>query len=167
MTEPDPTSTYVSTSIDSYVAQLMDIKTIWVAELSNGETVFEDDDRPEVTPHSAWERLGNYCRANDLHISNMLLRNRSNVKQIEPDADGYCFCKALVGPLYSGVNQPVYMAGILKQDSDSIEITRWRVPELIEDSVEFRDPLEAGICLIAKKGILHDRTTDQEVQVSS
>ncbi len=170
MPEPNSTNTYVSTAIDVYIAQLMDAKTIWVVELSNGETVFEDDERPEVFPHSAWERLGNYCSVNNLHIVKMLLRNRSNVKAIEEDADGYFFCKALVGHLYSGVNQHVYMTGALNQIEEgglSLEVTRWRVPELIEESVEFRDPLDAGICLIAKKGVLHDSTTDQEVQVSS
>lgn len=43
-------------------------KSRWVASLSNGETIFEDCIK-DIPP--AWERLGNYCRNNNLAITKL------------------------------------------------------------------------------------------------
>lgn len=43
-------------------------KNRWIASLSNGETIFEDN-RKDVPP--AWQRLGDYCRENELAITKL------------------------------------------------------------------------------------------------
>ena len=52
---------FVSKSIDTYVNVYGDSHPMWIAKLSNGETIYQDDGRPEVEPASAWLRLKDYC----------------------------------------------------------------------------------------------------------
>jgi hypothetical protein len=42
----------------------------WVASLSNGETIYEDETKGE---RPSWERLSEYCVDNDLSITNLRL----------------------------------------------------------------------------------------------
>ena len=47
----------VSKKIDPYISAYADSNPIWIVKLSNGETVYQDDGRPDVEPESAWLRL--------------------------------------------------------------------------------------------------------------
>ena len=47
----------VAKQLDSYVNQYGDKNPMWIAELSNGETIYQDDGRPNAVPESAWARL--------------------------------------------------------------------------------------------------------------
>ena len=61
----------VSKKIDPYISAYADSNPIWIVKLSNGETVYQDDGRPDVEPESAWLRLKQYCEDNNLHKTNM------------------------------------------------------------------------------------------------
>ena len=76
-------SELVSKELNEYVSVYADSHPIWMVTLSNGESVYQDDYRPNVYPESAWIRLKIYCEENDLHITDMKIRNKGNVKSID------------------------------------------------------------------------------------
>lgn len=143
---------YVSREVDSWLEDYMLSNPCWIVKLSNGETVIQDDDRPNVKPRSAWERLGYYCGMNGLYIDEMNLRFRSHIEHVGKDADGFFFCLGVFGGLQKSFNS--YLTGTLQDGI--LEVVKWQVPELIkvpfidEKMVQRRNPDEAGICLIRK-----------------
>tara|TARA_R110000824_G_scaffold89045_6_gene218596 strand:+ start:3130 stop:3591 length:462 start_codon:yes stop_codon:yes gene_type:complete len=65
-------------------------KAIWVASLSNGLLVHQDDYRSGKEP-IAWKRLGRYCKLESIDISGMYLKFRSHIIPSPDEADGYYF----------------------------------------------------------------------------
>ncbi len=61
-------------------------KDRWVASLSNGETIFEDEIKNEIP---AWERLTSYCEDNDLHITNLRLHIANTEVKLPAGQEGY------------------------------------------------------------------------------
>tara|TARA_R110000824_G_scaffold162282_3_gene337915 strand:- start:6648 stop:7118 length:471 start_codon:yes stop_codon:yes gene_type:complete len=145
---------YICTAPDLHTAQLVEKGTIWVAELSSGETVWQDDGREGAEPESAWLRLGIYCKENGCHVTCFTIQNGTNTVQIKEDADGYFFCKGAGGFLFTadGATYQSYIVGTL--NGDLLRVTVYNVPELTVHYSENRDPEEAGVCLITKQGIL-------------
>ena len=76
-------SELVSKELTEYVSVYADSHPIWMVTLSNGESVYQDDNRPNIYPESAWIRLKIYCEENDLYITDMKIRNKVKVKSIE------------------------------------------------------------------------------------
>jgi len=135
---------------DDYVRELqLDKRTaIWVAELTNGETVYQDDYRPGVSPHSAWLRLASYLRGQEgLGIRKLYLKFRSNIHRniLPEDAEGYFFCKSILGNFGHSDRLSFFLLGHLT--NGQVMVQKWSVPELIHQSTEIRDPLNND-CLI-------------------
>jgi len=147
--------TFVSKEIDQYVNQYGDQNPIWVVTLSNGETIYQDDDRPGVEPSSAWIRLKSYCEENDLHITSMKIKNRSHVVEVDSDCDGYFFCKGAGGFMFGDMTYLSFSIGTL-QDGE-LKVRRWSLPEIESSTIEIRDLSEAGDMLISKKGVLDEQ----------
>ena len=145
----------LSKEYDSYINVYADNNPIWIATLSNGETIYQDDGRPNVEPKSAWSRLKIYCEKNGLHIKNLKVKNRSHLEDVGSDYDGYFFCKGARGFLFDGLTLHTFVIGIL--EGEKLRVKRWRLPELIADSFEERDPYECPECIIAKKGMLNEQ----------
>tara|TARA_R110002020_G_scaffold406830_1_gene616979 strand:- start:739 stop:1191 length:453 start_codon:yes stop_codon:yes gene_type:complete len=143
---------HVTKELDSYVNQYGDNNPIWIVTLSNGETVYQDDDRPEVEPASAWLRLKTYCQENDLHIESMKIKNRSNVVETNAGADGYFFCKGAGGYMFGEETFLSFSIGTL--ENGELKVRRWSLPEIEPSTIEARDPATAGDMLICKKGVL-------------
>ena len=120
----------------------------WVVVLSNGESVFQDDGRPGVEPRSAWERLHNYCKDNNLHIQSMSIMFRSNRQALPSNMDGYYFSKGSRGAFGFPKTMQLFFVGIL--NNGKLEVSCWKVPEMVKEKTEERDPTQAGICLIQK-----------------
>lgn len=59
--------------VDEYTAVFIDQNPYWVATLSSGDVVYQDDNRPNMEP-SAWLRLREYCYAEDLNVSSLMLQ---------------------------------------------------------------------------------------------
>tara|TARA_R100000808_G_scaffold5713_1_gene17196 strand:+ start:29728 stop:30204 length:477 start_codon:yes stop_codon:yes gene_type:complete len=156
---------YVCTAPDLHTAQLVEAGTIWMAELSNGETVYQDDGRKDVEPESAWIRLGMYCKDNNVHITCFTIQNGTNTVQIKEDADGYFFCKGAGGFLFTsdGETYQSYIIGTL--NDGLLRVHTYNVPELTLHLSENRDPAEAGECLITKQGVLSGEKQKREEQV--
>ena len=54
-------SVFLSKEMDAYIRVYADNNPLWIATLSNGETIYQDDGRPNVKPLSAWSRVKKYC----------------------------------------------------------------------------------------------------------
>lgn len=141
----------VCKTVDDFIRD----KLRWVVELSNGETVYEDDDRPGEDPPSAWVRLRAYCHDNRLHVVGMRLQFRTHIVGVGPDEgipDGFYFVKSAYGIM--GVdgrqeNYGAYIAGYLKDGK--IFVTRWKTPELEQLGHEVREHQADSLSLIEKK----------------
>lgn len=148
-------SIFLSKEFDSYINQYADSNPIWIAKLSNGETVYQDDGRPNVQPESAWLRMKQYCEENDLYIESIQVRNRSHVEDVGVGHDGYFFCKGAGALLFQDLTIHTFNIGHLEDEKLHVRI--WRLPELIPERFEERDPYEVSHeCLIVKKGVLDD-----------
>ena len=148
-------SVFISKSFDSYVNVYADSNPIWIADLSNGETVYQDDGRPDVKPASDWTRLKIYCEENELHITRIKVRNRSHVEEAGSGYDGYFFCKGAGALLFGDLTIHTFNIGFLEEGR--LRVRTWRLPELIPERFEERDPYESPECLICKKGVLDDK----------
>ena len=146
---------FLSKEFDSYINVYADNNPLWIATLSNGEVVYQDDGRPNVKPASAWARLKKYCEVNDVHITNIKIRNRTHIEDLGSDCDGYFFCKSAGALLFGDMTQHAFIFGTL--NGEKLSVRKWRLPELIPEATEERDPYELPECIIAKKGILNEQ----------
>lgn len=116
-------------------------KVCWVAHLSNGETVYQDDDRPGETERSSWIRLKNYCKQGKYSVVGIDIRFWDHKEKAVTDgALGYYFVNKVEATAFSGVvnnTHSYYVIGYLKDDK--VYTTEWLVPEIIEMSHEIRD----------------------------
>lgn len=124
-------------------------KPQWIAYLSNGEKVIQDDNRPGVEPPQAWIRLGNYCRQNRVHVVRLILRFRSHFEETTPDnALGYYFINK-VAVVQGEQNMYFYVVGYLDEDR-KIHTKTWKIPELIVIDEDIRNAIGAGPSLIRR-----------------
>lgn len=146
----------ITTKIDDFIRDKD--STIWIVKLSNGLTVYQDDDREGLEP-SAWIRLGNYCRENKVSIVEMSIKFRSHEELVGSNAEGYFFRRAILGGIglnrkEKPINRHYFLVGILKDGQ--VHVKKWQVPEihLIEEDV--RDPNDenlVGVSLIVNPKI--------------
>jgi hypothetical protein len=95
----------------------------------------------------------------------MQVRNRSHVEDVGADYDGYFFCKGAGALIFGDMTIHTFNIGVLNEGK--LKVRTWRLPELIPERFEERDPYASPECIIAKKGILdeqrlqtqNDRTT--------
>src|SRR5579885_2413230 len=93
-------------------------KPVWVAELSNNETVVQDDDNPGADPPRAWDRLRIYLKENGLKIKRFYVRFMDNLHYPVPDnAEGYFFRKAIGGTLGARPAPQHYSIGYVKNST--------------------------------------------------
>ncbi len=131
----------ICTSYDSYL-QDQD-KAVWIAELSDGTQVFCDDGR-YGEKDIAWARLRKYLKNSGLRIAKLLIKFRSHTELVaerNEDTVGFYFGRAVS----AWVGQPTinYMVVGVVQKSEQGELahtTKWRVPEIIEDEKDTRNP---------------------------
>lgn len=123
-------SNQVTFEQDEYVRERFERTTRWVATLSNGCFVYEDDNRPGLLPNS-WLRLKNYLEENQhLKIVGLYLQFRSHIERVPDNADGYYLSKG-AGVYFGGSISPTiqYMiTGTLS--NDIVHCTWWQCPEL-------------------------------------
>jgi len=107
----------------------LDDKTIWIASLSDGQTVYQDDGRSGVSHHSAWVRLKDYCAVEDIHINGLKIKFRSHVVPI-PKSEGYHFIHG-VGCLVGFDSEDFFIIGTL--NNGTLKRTWYKVPEILEN----------------------------------
>ena len=138
----------ICTVRDDFIEHYIETYPRWEVQLSNGEHVFQDDGRPGVDPASAWLRLYDYCCKHNVYIKDMLIGFRSNTYSLPSNMDGYFFSKGAIGVFGGTKTISIFFVGILK--NNILEVTRWKVPEMLKEETEIRDIEKAGECLIQK-----------------
>lgn len=112
-------------------------KPMWIALLSNGEKIYQDDGRPDLQIYSAWIRLSSYLKDTKLKIVDLYFRFRSNVVHILPEnAEGYYFSNGVIGQLSSDFSINLFVCGEI--NNGVARIRNIKIPELIVMSEEER-----------------------------
>lgn len=134
----------ICTVYDSY---LQDIdRTVWIAELSDGTKVYGDDYR-YGEKDLAFKRLKSYLTESGLRIQKIYLKFRSHVELCQERNEntvGWYFGRGI--GCWMGQENIHYMITGQVQEEPSIEFQRnchckkWRVPEVILDEEDTRDP---------------------------
>lgn len=113
-------------------------KPIWVAVLSNGQKVYQDDDRKGLEERSAWLRLKSYLSKNNLKINSFYLKFRSNILVILPaNSSGYFFSKGIMAS--TGYGKNIYYFSIGHIENQKVFIKKIQIPELLLFEQETRD----------------------------
>jgi hypothetical protein len=145
---------YTSLNTNNFVTKEEDEFTFekcrWLAHLSNGEIIIQDDGRPGMEPPSAWLRLKEYCKQNNVNIINVSLQFRSNhVSPLPAYADGYFFANKYIA-IQGGFQGGFYLVGVLI--NDIIQVHNYSVPALEYSGTEIRKVEDAGDFLIKNHG---------------
>ena len=126
-----------STKLDRVEATLcresddfLDEKTIWIANLSNDETIYQDDERVGRQPHSAWLRLKAYLKESDLKIKSFAFKFRSHHVQLPRPQDGCYFTKAILGQQDNATDLHFFVYGNYIRGKN-IDCVWYRIPEII------------------------------------
>ena len=107
-------------------------KTIWVAAISNGLVVMQDDYRSGRVEPIAWKRLSKYCGEQEVDIVGMYLKFRSHIVPM-PDGDsvqGYYFAYGAHREFDESVTRQHYVCGVVEQGR--LNYAWYTTPELEE-----------------------------------
>ena len=141
----------VCKQFDEFIQTYAECTPRWEVVLNNNERIFQDDDRPGMQPKSAWLRLREYCEEHNLYIKEMTIMFRDNVFALPSNADGYFFSKGARGMFGSTRTMLLFFVGTLQ--SGRLEVSCWKVPEMLKEWTEERNPNEANECLIQRKDL--------------
>jgi hypothetical protein len=110
--------------------EFLEEKVIWIAYLSDGTIVYQDDDRPKEAEPNAWLRLKYHLLHNSspITLSRLFLRFRSHIVELPPNANGYYFSKGGIGS--TGKMASMYICGAIYKDVDEIDCIWFKIPEL-------------------------------------
>ena len=112
--------------------EFLDEKTIWIARLSDGTVVYQDDNREGVEHHSAWIRLMSHCDDNDLGIEEIKVRFRDHTEFV-PKGDRYPFSKA-VGSFVGHGDEHFLIFGVV--NDKKMDRLWYKIPEVIVTETE-------------------------------
>ena len=139
----------VCTEWDTYMNDFRLKTAVWFAELSNGEKIFQDDDRPGEHPPSAWVRLVAHCQTNNLHVKRFYLSTGDGlIHPFEDDEglEGAYFSKGISGDMFSAETTHSYIFGNVR--GNELRIKKYSIPDcqfitdseirqLTEDNVQY------------------------------
>ncbi len=125
----------VSFEMDSFIEDKD--STVWIATLSDGRVVYEDDGRPEYTECSAWKRLKSFCFQNGIYVKSMVIKFRSHTEVCPPSEEGYFFRKGVLGVYGLDKTIHFYLTGPII--AGKIHVRKWQVPEIVLESQETRE----------------------------
>ncbi len=113
------------------VDEFIEDKPLWVAWLSNGKVVYQDDGRPGVGEPSAWKRLRRHCEQHKLWLTRLGLKFRSHEQfDILPkDAEAYFFCNRIFAVMGSEHQHRLAVVG--HKAGDQLHCKTFKVPELL------------------------------------
>jgi len=110
--------------------EFIEEKVRWIADLSNGISVYQDDNREGCIEPIAWKRLKQYIKSEKVFIINLHLQFRSNIINVFNgiETDGYFFGNKIVQFLGGG-SLNFFIVGYIK--SNLIYRKTFKVPELV------------------------------------
>ena len=112
-------------------------KVRWIAELDNGDKVYQDDDREGEKEAKAWIRLGYYIKENNRKITAVYLQFWDHIEKVAEESDGYYFIRC--AGAFNGDSRTYehYIIGTYNKETTDITTTRWLIPEIL--------PTEKGV----------------------
>lgn len=128
-------------------------KPRWIAHLSNGEKVLQDDDRPGVEPKQAWLRLKDYCGQTGIDVVNLTLQFRSNqFAPLPANARAYFFCNRIVTafePTALPFSLGFHLVGYVLENK--VHVQHWKIPEYTYAEDDVRNVEDSEYYLIWRK----------------
>ncbi len=107
-------------------------KTIWIVELSDGKTVYQDDYREGCDEPIAWKRLRSHCLDTKCKINSMRIKFRSHSEYVGlgvENISGYYFSYGITKNINNSQSTEYYIAGYL---ANGIVVCDWyKTPEII------------------------------------
>ncbi len=119
---------------------------LWVATLSNGEIIYEDDRKDLIEP--PWSRLRQYILEENVSIVKLILHRGADVITVPDNQRGYIAGKRIqtLAPPAS-ITFHTKCVGWL-DENDVCHLTWARIPEFMQRETETRTPEKAGFFLI-------------------
>ena len=109
----------------------LDTRAMWIAELSNGFKVFQDDDRKGVAIPSAWIRLGHYLQDfRSVKIQRMLMRFGTHTVLAGEDQPYWFFSRSLLQSTSQTFGLHFNILG-WPEDGHELMCTWYKLPELV------------------------------------
>lgn len=128
---------FVTKQEDDYIIGRFEQHTRWIANLTNGERIYQDDGRPEVEPESAWLRLKEYVHTNKLAIRDLIIQFRSHIVQVNKEpVDGFFFRNKILGSFGNPECTNFFVVGTLKDGI--VSVTSYQIPEIEVESTDTR-----------------------------
>lgn len=119
-------------------------EAVWIAELNDGTKIYCDDGRYGETD-KAWNRLRKYLEEHqEVEISKIRIKFRSHIElaaERTPNTIGFYFGRA--ASCWVGMPTTNSMiVGAVEKTSDGMiaKTSKWRVPEVIKEESEERNP---------------------------
>jgi hypothetical protein len=112
-------------------------KPVWIANLSNGEVLYQEDYNGEDEP-IAWLRLKKKIESEGLKIENFGLKYCDNEVWLGP-AEGYYFTNGAAAYMHGPT---FYLKNIGKIENNKLKVRTYRCPELLlvdEDEREINE----------------------------
>lgn len=124
MTQTQTSNKLVYVEEDDWSRDQYVFKTRLLVKLNNGETVYDDDDRPGHEDPVFWKRLQKFMYENkNLRIENILIQFRSEIISPLPNkADGYYFAKFVGADL--GADKPKDIGFVVGYVKDNLLYTK-------------------------------------------
>lgn len=111
--------------------EFIEDKCIWIADLSNGIKVFQDDDRPGQHVPSAWRRLGYYFEDYKAKIVKWRLRFGTNVVELPDNRPYYFYSRGLLQAIQQSHGLDFHIVGWpIDKSGNELELIWFKVPEL-------------------------------------
>tara|TARA_Y100001938_G_C8049720_1_gene411000 strand:+ start:844 stop:1314 length:471 start_codon:yes stop_codon:yes gene_type:complete len=115
-------------------------KSIWIATLASGVTVYQDDYRANTEEPIAWKRLREYCQNHKDAIELLRIKFRSHVVPITPKKiipDYYYFAYGITKNVVSESSDDYYLSGFAKEER--LHYSWYKIPELIKQKTNTID----------------------------
>lgn len=130
---------------DEFIKNQKEGNTRWIATLSSGFTIFQDDGRLG-TNDSSWLRLQKYVSETGDNIVGLSIQFRSNMYSLPAMKDGYFFVNGVLFSLGAKKTYKYMHIGYL--ENNQVYVKRIRVPEILLESEEIRTIEQCKLGLI-------------------
>lgn len=122
--------TQLSFQIDDYLREYMEMNTVWIANLSDGSIVYQDDYRPN-SGGPAWIRLKRYLSENELKLETLHFVFRKHWEFVGQNVYGFYYSRCIRGYPVGGHNSHYFIGGIIYNEYGDISYKKFNVPALI------------------------------------
>lgn len=133
----------ITTELDEYLRERAELKSRWEVTLSDGRTVYQDDERHG---RPSWLNLRDYLKLYPLlNITKMYYGFRDNIVVLPDYADGYFFRYSIIAS-WGEWEKHSFICGTLM--GDTLTVQKHELPEMQFLGEEIRDIESAGESLI-------------------